>query len=763
MAVARTCAAVLTLGALALFAVYYTGGDRSEIVTEAVKDSSHRLPETVDNFLEVSVTKRASFDKFHQYKDAKDQASSKASPAAFKQAEDHCKTARVTSYKQCAKFYCTAKDTCGQPCEKKEFEPPLQVVPLTEGNGARFYKVHEVQVKEQDNKEKAAKETHAKELAQKEQTQKENKYKENVSKEKSAKLIQKQERLVKEKEHKETAAKERVQKEVKDKLEEKAHKAHNLLTCTNKADKVQHECAVAKAQEEIVKVEEKKELQEKAQLSLESAQKQEINDAHNNAANTTITNDFDLINSDHTTAMAANESALAEEEAKAAADRYDITTAANSSHAGDMLDSYDATVADLEATTTDATSVTMESFPSDVVSEINNDAQYAESVVPVGGGARRLLQTEDEATEAAAEEGTAAGSAATPTTSPAIQEAEQHVSDVTDTVESDTTTLEAERTIAGSLVNATAEADATLLAAEDVFKNHKLDEEQQDQQARFHASKAALSEAQTVAVDSYVGTHQGELHKTNCTEEKKFTFDVCFGRAAYKGQLFQTKAAKESRSKAKAYQTKMGVDYTDILNKNGSYVEQEGKEEEVENTVKAAQKKLEEDSKALQEAKETVREMKAKLAAKIQKAKQAAEDAASADAMASAMGNTNPAVVAADAAATDSADAAKAAAAEVAEATANTTTTTSEEMELYSVQAELFEDLLQQPTADLIEDDSHTGRRLLQDEDAADGLVPESHECVEASQAAFGQCKKVVNTAYVGCTGLFNGAAGTRL
>merc|ERR1711924_537296 len=62
----------------------------------------------------------------------------------------------------------------------------------------------------------------------------------------------------------------------------------------------------------------------------------------------------------------------------------------------------------------------------------------------------------------------------------------------------------------------------------------------------------------------------------------------------------------------------------------------------------------------------------------------------------------------------------------VAEATANTTTTTSEEMELYSVQAELFEDLLQQPTADLIEDDSHTGRRLLQDEDAADGLVPES-------------------------------------
>merc|ERR1711871_871243 len=122
------------------------------------------------------------------------------------------------------------------------------------------------------------------------------------------------------------------------------------------------------------------------------------------------------------------------------------------------------------------------------------------------------------------------------------------------------------------------------------------------------------------------------------------------------------------------------------------------------------------------------------------------------DAMASAMGNTNPAVMAADAAAAD-----------VAEATANTTTTTSEEMELYSVQAELFEDLLQQPTADLIEDDSHTGRRLLQDEDAADGLVPESHECVEASQAAFGQCKKVVDTAYVGCTGLFNGAAGTRL
>ena len=40
--------------------------------------------QTVDNFLEVSVTKRASFDKFHQYKDAKEQASSKASPAAFK-------------------------------------------------------------------------------------------------------------------------------------------------------------------------------------------------------------------------------------------------------------------------------------------------------------------------------------------------------------------------------------------------------------------------------------------------------------------------------------------------------------------------------------------------------------------------------------------------------------------------------------------------------------------------------------------------------
>jgi len=584
-----------------------------------------------------------------------------------------------------------------------------------------------------------------------------------VSKEKSAKLIQKQERLVKEKEHKETGAKERVQKEVKDKLEEKAHKAHNLLTCTNKADEVQHTCAVAKSQEEVVKVEEKKELQEKAQLSLESAQKQEINDAHNNASNTTITDDFDLINTDHDTALSANESAIAEEQAKAAADRYDIETASNSSHAGDMLDSYEATIADLEATTTDATSVTIESFPSDVVSEITHDAAYAESVVPTGGGARRLLQTEEEATEATAEdataEGTAAGSAATPTTSPAIQEEEQHVSDITDTIDTDATTLEADRAIASSKVNATAKADATLLAAEDVFKNHKLDEEQQDQQARFHASKAALSEAQTVAVDSYVGSHQGELHKTNCTEEKKFAFDVCYGRAAYKGQLFQTKAAKESRTKAQEYQTKMGVDYADILNKNASYVEEEGKEEEAEKTVKDAQKKMEEDSKALQEAKETVREMKAKLAAKIQKAKQAAEDASAADAMAKAMGNTNPAVEAADAAATDSADAAKAAAADVAEATANTTTT-SEEMELYSVQAELFEDLLQQPTADLIEDDSHPGRRLLQDEDAADGIVPESHECVEASQAAFGQCKKVVDTAYVGCTGLFNGAAG---
>lgn len=747
--VARISAAVAVLGAFALIAVYYNTGDNSTIVTESARAPA-KLPETVDSFLEVSVTQRESFDKFHEYKDTKAEAAKSAPAEAFTEAVSHCKTARVISYKQCATHYCEAKDTCGHPCEEKKYQPPLQVVPLTEGMGSRFYRVHEVTVKENDNKEQHYKENHAKELAEKERGTKETKYKESVTKEKSAKLIKKQERLVKEKQEKEGNAKERVEKERVDKVQEKTHKAKHLLDCTDKADVVLHTCTTAKADEEKVKVEEKEELREKAQLALESAQKQAIHDAAKNASNTTIVSDHDSILADLEAAVAANASADAEEEASHHADEVAIEAAIESTNATHLYSSYDVTIATLEAAGSAAGSaplISIGDFSEDVQEGISDDKEYADTMIP-SGGQRRLLQTEDDSADATVTEddATAAEDDASEEEAEdaATAEIASHISDLEATVATDTDSLAGERTAASLAVNQTAIADETLIKAEDAFKNDKLDEENKDSIARLHASKAAYAEAKVRAVDSYVATHQGDLHKTNCSEEKKFTFNVCFGRAAYKGQLLQTDQAKECREKADAYQKKMGDDYAVVLEANKTYEGVLHSEEAAEAQVKVTQKQLVEDQKELAAAQEEMREMKAKLAQKVAAQKKAEDEAAAAAAMAAVMGGTPAASVNA----------------------------TEEETELYSSQAELYEQLLQQPMADLIIDDAE-GRHLLSmdtptgepDEDEyTDGHTDkEPEECTAASNKAFGECQQVVDMAYAGCTQLFKNAISSRL
>lgn len=756
--VARVSAAVAVLGAIALIAVYYHTEDNSTIVTESARAPT-KLPETVDNFLEVSVTQKASFDKFHEYKDAKAEAAKSAPAEAFTEAVGHCKTARVISYKQCATHYCEAKDTCGHPCEHPKYQPPLQVVPLTKGMGSRFYRVHEVTVKENDNKEKHAKENHAKELAEKERGDKEHKYKESVTKEKSAKLVKKQERLVKEKQEKENHSKERVEKERVDKIKEKTHKAKHLLDCTDKADVVLHTCTDAKAAEEKVKVEEKEELKEKAQLALESAQKTAILDASKNASNSTITTDHDAIIADLEAAVAANTTSDAELAASHAADERAIKAAVESTNATHLYSEYDVTIATLEAAGSAAGSapvISIEDFSPAVRDAIYADKDYADVAIP-SGGQRRLLQSDDadatasEDATAFTDDATAADDAAEDDASEeeaedaATSEIASHIADLEATVATDTDSLTGEREAAALAVNQTAIADETLIKAEDAFKNDKLDEENMDNIARLHASKAAYAEAKVRAVDSYVSTHQGDLHKTNCSEEKKFSFNVCFGRASYKGQLLQTDQAKECREKANAYQAKMGDDYAVILDANKTYEGVLHSEEAAEAQVKVTQKQLVEDQKELAAAQEEMREMKAKLAAKVAAQKKAEDEAAAAAAMAAVMGGS-----------------------------AASLNATEEETELYSAQAELYEELLQQPTADLIieEDAEDGGRRLLAtpgsgepDEDEyTDGHTDkEPEECTAASNKAFGECQQVVDMAYAGCTQLFKNAISTRL
>merc|ERR1712093_619030 len=232
----------LTFGALALLAVSYYGSEEAtNFVEESFPVDSQGLPKDVDSFVEVSMNKGKSFDPWRQLVAAKKAAKAKASPKAYKAAEANCALFRSAAYRKCGVTYCKAKKKCGKPCKKLFGEPPLQVVPLTPG-GPKFYKVHEVAVKENKAKEARAKEKAAKEKAKKEKKAKEKAHKERAAKEKI---------------EKEKTAKERKKKEKQEKARERARKKAILIKCTKRGDAAEAKCEKAKAKELNIKSQEK--------------------------------------------------------------------------------------------------------------------------------------------------------------------------------------------------------------------------------------------------------------------------------------------------------------------------------------------------------------------------------------------------------------------------------------------------------------------------------------------------------------------------
>merc|ERR1711907_726537 len=246
-------AAALTFCILAFVAVtWYTGHDNAAHATVeeavAVDTNNEELPQDVDSFVEVSMNKGKSFTPWRHFVLAKRTAQAKASKKAFKAAAANCALLRSAAYRKCGATYCKMKKTCGSPCKKKFGQPPLQVVPLTPG-GPKFYKVHEVAVKENKAKEMRAKEKAAKERAAKERKKKEKAYKEKVAKEKVAKEKKHKELKAKEKVAKEKSAKERKKKEKAEKARERARKQSILLKCTKRGDAAKSKCEKKKAAE----------------------------------------------------------------------------------------------------------------------------------------------------------------------------------------------------------------------------------------------------------------------------------------------------------------------------------------------------------------------------------------------------------------------------------------------------------------------------------------------------------------------------------
>lgn len=305
------------------------------------------------------------------------------------------------------------------------------------------------------------------------------------------------------------------------------------------------------------------------------------------------------------------------------------------------------------------------------------------------------------------------------------------------TVAKDHTALEDVRNDAALQVNATNKADQALESAEAKFNNADANFQNEDNSARLHAAKAAFVESQVKAVDSYVKTHQGDLHKTNCTQEKKYAFDVCIGRNAYGLEVRQAKASEAARLLAKKYKGVMAKDFKVVLESNSTFLEEKAKIKFAELAVKDDQKKLVDDKDDLSETQTQIKEQKEKLAASKAAQAQAQEEARAA----AALGN------------------------EANGLPANTT-----EEQLYAIQQDLYEvSLIQEETEEDFVTESHHGRKLLNDDNEVQsgganevettepGEKP-SEECTAATDTAYGTCQTVVNTAYEQCLHLYEEA-----
>lgn len=375
-------------------------------------------------------------------------------------------------------------------------------------------------------------------------------------------------------------------------------------------------------------------------------------------------------------------------------------------------------------------------FSDAVNTEIGVAEAYADEVIPPGGQ-RRLLAATGSAEDFAAEEA----------------HTKEEIEALNATLHHDHEVLEDAQLKASAAVNATGNANIALTNAEDAFKTAHADEQDNDNNARLHASHAALVESKVKATDSYVGTHRGALHQTSCAEEKKFAFDVCFGRNAYKGQLLQTGKAKESRAKADMYKKKMGKDYAIVLKSNATLISDEEAEHAAELLVQNMTAKLNEDGDKLMKAETEYKSEVAEQKAAEAKAAAAAEEAAAAAAAAGGPG------AAAEEASAD-ADAGEA----VADA-APTGSAAGAPIGMYEAESALYAELLEEEPEytheaedEFIDTESivpETANRKLLTTDPRHGPDVEG-KCLESTNAAFNTCEKDVDGAYAACTKIYN-------
>merc|ERR1712070_353353 len=596
---------VVALMAITVIAVFMSQYNEDAAGTTIVKedDGAHfkvngGLPETVDDFIELSNTLSSKphtgdggrgpdlADEFTRFRLAKESALKEAPAAKFGAAALKCRTLRNKAYLKCGVKYCDARKTCNNACEKKFGQPKRKIVPLTEG-GPKFYHVHEVTVKENRAKEKRAKEIKAKELAKLEKAKKEKKYKEQC-------------------------AKETIAKEKKAKAKEKAFKKEAIIKCDKKASNLFAKCedeqaakAVKKAAADAKAAKAKgksagKELAKKTLAKLKAAAgSAEANAAAATAAlkgviGSAIGSAKQLATAESTAAALVPPGGIGDGNELISADysighnlalirvQQDATSDAKPAKTHPYMvksssmtcgkDVIKASKRDMSACAKAAKALGLkfkkvkkcnkktkgghkahpygcyyERFSSEsgtvyynfVRRSKANGKKYNDFAICLG--AKKVATKKAATTKATKDVGKAA---ATPPSKK---------------VDADKKKVAADTKKAAAATAIAAKKSTAADKANDEASTTKADADAETATDEAFAKDMAVSRKETRATDSYVSTHRGKLHKISCSERKKYSFDVCFGRAKYKTQLQDTKDAKEARTKAAAYEKKYGI------------------------------------------------------------------------------------------------------------------------------------------------------------------------------------------------------------
>merc|ERR1712070_1190781 len=596
---------VVALMAITVIAVFMSQYNEDAAGTTIVKedDGAHfkvngGLPETVDDFIELSNTLSSKphtgdggrgpdlADEFTRFRLAKESALKEAPAAKFGAAALKCRTLRNKAYLKCGVKYCDARKTCNNACEKKFGQPKRKIVPLTEG-GPKFYHVHEVTVKENRAKEKRAKEIKAKELAKLEKAKKEKKYKEQC-------------------------AKETIAKEKKAKAKEKAFKKEAIIKCDKKASNLFAKCedeqaakAVKKAAADAKAAKAKgksagKELAKKTLAKLKAAAgSAEANAAAATAAlkgviGSAIGSAKQLATAESTAAALVPPGGIGDGNELISADysighnlalirvQQDATSDAKPAKTHPYMvksssmtcgkDVIKASKRDMSACAKAAKALGLK-FKK--VKKCNKKTKGSHKAHPYGCYYERFSSESGTVYYNFARRSKAngkkyndfaicLGAKKVATKKAATTKATKDVGKAAATppskkVDADKKKVAADTKKAAAATAIAAKKSTAADKANDEASTTKADADAETATDEAFAKDMAVSRKETRATDSYVSTHRGKLHKISCSERKKYSFDVCFGRAKYKTQLQDTKDAKEARTKAAAYEKKYGI------------------------------------------------------------------------------------------------------------------------------------------------------------------------------------------------------------